>query len=609
MYKSLREYISALEKEGELLRIQTFVDPVEEMAEIADRVVKDGGKALLFENTGTSFPVAMNLFGSERRMALALGADSLENLTARIEGLLAAAVSPKGSMAEKINALPLLADAARWFPKRVGKRGECQQVILSGKDASLAALPILKCWPKDGGRFITLPIVNTIDPAAGVPNAGMYRMQVFGERTAGLHWHIHKTGAKHYEAYRKAGQRMPVSVCLGGDPAYAYSAIAPVPDGIDEYLLAGFLRGKPVRLVKSVTNDIYVPADCDFVIEGYVDPAEEKALEGPFGDHTGFYSLEDLYPVLHVTAITHRRDAIFPATIVGIPPQEDRYIAEATERIFLAPLRMAMQPDLEDMYMPPAGVAHNLAIISLGVRYAGHARQAVSAMWGAGQMMFNKFMLVTPAGTDIRDRASLAALIRGMEPEQAAIRGEGVLDVLDHTAATTGYGGKLALDLTLAADRQAPPFEIPADIVPEGGISLWNTEFYSEWGIVVLYAEPETEVDAARFVERNCPQARIAALFDTAARGLDGSELVWLGTGNADASRDVIIHAGTLIIDARTKLPGKEGYPSRFPNVVTSSVETIKKVDSRWEEYGIGEPLDSPSRRYRKLLKSEEAAI
>lgn len=609
MYSNLREFTDLLEREGELVRVKAYVDPVEEMAEIADRTVKSGGKALLFERTGTAFPVAMNLFGSERRMALALGAESLSGVTARIDRFLSEALRPKGSWTEKINALPLLADAAKWFPKRSHRRGECQQVILTDSEARLGLLPILKCWPADGGRFITLPIVNTVHPETGAPNAGMYRMQVLDDHTTGMHWHIHKTGAKHYEAYRRAGRRMPVSVCLGGDPAYTYAAIAPVPDGIDEYLLAGFLRGKPVRMVKSVTNDIYVPADCDFVIEGYVDASEAKVTEGPFGDHTGFYSLEDLYPALHVTAITHRCDAVFPATIVGIPPQEDRYIAEATEKIFLAPMRMAVQPDMQDLYMPPAGVAHNLAIISLDTRYPGHARQAVSSMWGAGQMMFNKFMLIAPAGTDIRNSSALAALLRGTEPGRDAIKGEGVLDILDHTAAIAGYGGKFALDLTGSPTEKVTKFEIPANILPEGGITLWNTDHYAEWGIIILYAEPGVPVDAAKFVERNCPQARIAALFDTAARGLEGNELLWLGTGNADASRDVTITAHTIIVDARTKLPGCPAYPSRFPNVATSSAETIKKVDSRWNEYGIGEFIASPSERYRRLTKSDGASV
>ena len=357
MHRSLSDYISLLEREGELVRIAAPVSPVEEIAEITDRVSKmpGGGKALLFENTGTDFPVLTNMFGSARRMALALGVGSLGEFSERVDGLLRQAMAPRPSFADKLRALPLLAGMSRWFPRTVSGRGECQQVVQTGAEASLAALPILKCWPADGGRFVTLPMVNTVDPQTGVRNVGMYRMQVFDDHTTGMHWHIHKTGARHYDAWKRSGRRMPVSVALGGDPAYTYAATAPMPDNMDEYLLAGFLRRRPVKLVKCVTNDIYVPADCDFVIEGYVDPAEEKAVEGPFGDHTGFYSLEDRYPLFHVTALTRRRDAVYPATVVGIPPQEDACIAQATERIFLAPIRMALQPEIRDMTMPEAG--------------------------------------------------------------------------------------------------------------------------------------------------------------------------------------------------------------------------------------------------------------
>ena len=609
MYGSLREYIDRLEREGELVRVKTFVNPVEEMAEIADRVVKHGGKALLFENPGTPFPVAMNLFGSDRRMALALGAASLDELPLRIGRLAEAAMSPKGSLAEKIGTLPLLGEAARWFPKRLRGRGACQQVVRTGDDASLDILPVLKCWPADGGRFVTLPMVHTVDPVTGAGNVGMYRMQVFDDRTTGMHWHMHKTGAKHYEAYRRAGRRMPVSVCLGGDPAYAYAATAPLPDGIDEYLLAGFLRGRPVRLVRCVTNDLYVPADCDFVIEGYVDPAEEKVVEGPFGDHTGFYSLEDRYPRFHVTAVTHRRDAVWPATVVGVPVQEDYFIAKATERIFLAPIRLALQPDLEGLHMPASGVAHNLAIVSQRVRYPGHVRQTVSSLWGAGQMMFNKYMLVVSAGTDVRDGRALARLLRAAEPERAAIRGEGVLDVLDHAAAETGYGGKLALDLTGLPEGEVPPLAVPGPIVPAGGIAAWSMEFYPEWGVAVLFAPPGAEADVAAFVRTNCPQARIAVLFDTAAQGLDGAGLLWLATADTDAGRDIRFCDGMLLADARTKLPGRAGYPARFPNPTVASKAIRTLVDARWEEYGIGDFLPSPSRLYERLRRGAGAAV
>lgn len=608
MYGGLREYIDLLEREGELVRVKACVNPAEEMTEIADRVVKHAGKALLFERTGTEFPVAMNLFGSPRRMALALGARSLDEIPARMERLLGAALSPKGTLAEKMGALPLLGEAARWFPKRLRGRGACQQVVRTGGDASLAALPVLRCWPADGGRFVTLPMVHTADPETGAVNVGMYRMQVFDERTTGMHWHMHKTGARHYEAWRRAGRRMPVSVCLGGDPVYTYAATAPLPDGIDEYLLAGFLRRRPVRLVRCLTNELWVPDDCDFVIEGYVDPAEEKVVEGPFGDHTGFYSLEDRYPLFHVTAITHRQGAVWPATVVGIPPQEDLYIAKATETIFLAPMRLAVQPDLTDLYMPAAGVAHNIAVAGFTPRYPGHVRQAVSALWGAGQMTFNKYLLMIPSGTDPRNVHTVAGLWRHADLSRALIRGEGVLDVLDHAAAVTGYGGKMAFDLT-GCTPDVPLWPLPDRVVAAGGIGAWSLEWLAEWGVVALFAEPDAAVDVGEFLRRNALRPQALVLFDAVAEGLSGEELLWLATGNTDAGRDVAFREGVLVADARTKLPGRPGYPSRFPNVVTADEATMDKVDRRWNEYGLGALQPSPSRRYRRLVRSDRAEV
>ena len=310
MYSNLREYIDRLEREGELIRIAAPVSTRFEIAELTDRVVKSegGGKALLFENTGTEFPVVTNMMGSSRRIAMALGVERLDDISARIDSLLKEALSPKGSLWEKMRALPLLADVAKWFPQSVAGRGACQQVVWQGDEVDLERLPMLHSWEADGGAFVTLPMVNTLDPETGMRNVGMYRMQRLDKRSTGMHWHIHKTGARHYDAYKRLGKRMPVVVTLGGDPAYTYAATAPMPDNMDEYLLAGFLRQKPVRLVKALTCDIRIPEDCDFVIEGYVDPSEEKIIEGDFGDHTGFYSLKDLYPRFHVTCITHRRD-------------------------------------------------------------------------------------------------------------------------------------------------------------------------------------------------------------------------------------------------------------------------------------------------------------
>ena len=615
MYGSLREYIDTLERHGELLRVGARVSPRFEIAEITDRMAKSegGGKALLFENTGTEFPVLTNMMGSDRRMALALGAESLDDIARRIDSMLGRALAPKGSLVDKLRMLPLLADMSRWFPREASGRGACQQVVLKGDEADIGRLPLLRSWEHDGGPFVTLPMVNTVDPESGIRNVGMYRMQRFDARSTGMHWHIHKTGARHYDAYRRMGRRMPVVVTLGGDPAYTYAATAPMPDNMDEYLLAGFLRRRPVRLVRALTCDIRIPEDCDFVIEGYVDPAEPKVVEGDFGDHTGFYSLKDLYPLFHITAITHRRDAVYPATVVGVPPQEDAYIAKATEKIFLAPIRMAVQPEVEDLWMPTAGTAHKLAVVSIAKRYEGQAHKVAQALWGAGQMMFNKYLVIASSSTHIRSFATLAALLRRADTARSIIRSEGVLDVLDHATATCGFGGKLAFDLT-DVDISTPtePIATPRTARPAGGIELFDTRFVESCGLLVLYAAPDRPdvADAERYLAENDIRGmKYVALFDYAAAGtMTAEDLLWLAAANTDPRRDVRhLSGGELLIDARSKHPSVEGNPPRFPNVVASSTETIRAVDERWEEYGLGERIESPSRRYRRMQLSTKA--
>jgi 4-hydroxy-3-polyprenylbenzoate decarboxylase len=607
MYINLAKYIERLDVEGELLKITTPVDPCLEIAEITDRVSKSqgGGKALLFENTGTGFPVLTNMFGSDRRMALALGVRSLEDIATRIEGLLGSVLSPKGTLGQKLQAIPLLANVARWFPKTIKGHGECQQVVLTGDAARLSMLPVLKCWPHDGGRFITLPLVHTVHPESGVRNVGMYRMQVMSDHTTGMHWHIHKTGARHYDAYRKAGiGRMPVSICLGGDPVYTYAATAPMPDGMDEYLLAGFLRQRPVKLVKCITNDIYVPTDCDFVIEGYVDTAEPKVEEGPFGDHTGFYSLTDLYPTFHVTAITHRHDAIYPATLVGVPPEEDAYIAHATEKIFLAPIRLAIQPEVCDLYMPTAGVAHNLAIVAMETAYTGQPEKVANSLWGAHQMMFNKYLVAIPAPADIRDEAVLAGLLRGVDVAHDVVFGQGILDILDHATTTQGYGGKMLIDAT--NPRPECPLSLPAEFAVPEGVAV-DEELVDDWRTLVLRTEPSAEIDVAGFVVQNRIEGiNLVAVFDTATAGLTPYELLWIGTANTDPRRDLKIAGEVLIADCRSKISGAEGMPTEFPNVVAMDGTTIARVDARWNSYNMGEFIISPSRRYKKLLLSDK---
>ncbi len=603
MHNNLQEFIDRLEREGELLRIKTAVDTQYEIAEICDRVSKsrDGGKALLFENTGTDFPVIINMLGSEKRMSMLCDVERLEMLTERIDSLLRSATSPMDSVWDKLRMLPLLTDVAKWVPRKSSSRGECQQVVLQGDDINLETLPILKCWGFDGGRFITLPMVNTVSAESGARNVGMYRMQVFDSKTTGMHWHIHKTGARHYEEYRARGERMPVSVALGGDPTYTYAATAPMPDNLDEYLLAGFLRQKSVKLAKCITNDIYVPSDCDFVLEGYVDPAEEKVIEGPFGDHTGFYSLQDYYPKFHITAITHRRNAIYPATIVGIPPQEDAYIALATERIFLSPIRFALNPEVRDLYMPTAGTAHNIAITSIESRYSGQAQKVILSMWGAGQMMFNKYLIVVSANKDIRSRTQLAALLRCANLQHSVIRGGGVLDVLDHATATCGLGGKMAIDLTATDTTRT--------LSPKWNDSMEgiDTHLLKEWGALIIRRSPEHEISLNEIYNEVKPeQINYILIFDSATSLLSDYDLLWLAAANSEPSRDVEIIDSVMLIDARSKKPGKGRNPHRFPNIVTSRPEVVALVDRRWTEYGIGEFIESPSLKYRALELSDK---
>ena len=613
MYKTLSEYIAALERAGELVRVNVPVDPVLEIAELTDREAKSpgGGRALLFENTGTPFPVLTNMMGSDRRIAMALGVESVDMLTGRIEELFAALTSPRPDLFDKLRMLPLLGRMSRWLPREVKGRGVCQQVVLQGDAARLDLLPVLKCWPQDGGCFVTLPLVHTLDPDTGVRNVGMYRMQLFSPQTTGMHWHLHKTGERHYRAYQRLGKRMPVTVCLGGDPAYTYAATASMPDNMDEYLLAGFLRERPVELVKCVTNDLRVPADCDIVIEGYVDPSEEKVIEGPFGDHTGFYSLEDYYPLFHVTAITHRRGAVYPATIVGVPPQEDAYIAKATEKIFLAPIRAAMLPEVRDLWMPEAGVAHNIAVVDIRTDYAGQALKAASSLWGAGQMMFNKFMVVTASGRPVRDVAALADLLRRIRIPDDLMFSRGPLDVLDHAAPETGLGGKLMFDAT-GVDPAAPleTVQLPFPFELSDGIVRVDYALSESWRVLLLSAPRGVRPDVFAFLEKNRVEGiKYVILLDEEVDTSRPGDVLWIASSDCDPSRDVTIRDGVVLFDCRSKAGGVNGFLRRWPNVVASSPETIARVDGRWNEYGLGKFMLSPSLHYSRLQYGEGAAV
>lgn len=604
MFKSTLSFIESLEAHGELIRVKAPVSTRLEIAELTDRQCKlpGGGKALLFENCGSRFAVATNLMGSSRRMAMALGVEWLDEITGRIDALFDKAMSPVVTFRDKLSMLPLLGRMSRLMPRRTSGRGECQSVVYKGDDVDLTLLPVPLWAPYDGAPFITLPLVHTLDAESGAYNTGMYRMQIADGRTAFMHWHIHKTGARHYEQYARRGEIMPVTVTIGGDPACTYAATAPLPDGVDEYMLAGFLRGKPVNLVKSLTNDIWIPADSDFVIEGYVDPSEEKAVEGPFGDHTGFYSLEDRYPLFHVTCVTHRRDAVYPATLVGVPPMEDRYIAEATERIFLSPIRHALQPEITDMYMPPEGVAHNIALFDIADRYEGNAFKTACSMWGAGQMMFNKFMVLTRgAGGALNDPSAIAPLLAGVDPERDILVSRGPLDVLDHSSSHFGFGAKMAVDAAHAPRRDDRP---PFDIRPLDGVD--DTLLREGWPVVTGRL---SRTDDFRTVAERLAAAtswggvRAVLLFDSGVPLHDRSLMLWTASANTDPGRDMIILGGVCFFDCRAKVGGINGFGRRWPNIVAMDDATVEAVDRRWTELMPGVPfIESPSRRYRGMV-------
>jgi 4-hydroxy-3-polyprenylbenzoate decarboxylase len=481
-FDSFSEFVYALEKAGELKRIQEPLATELEITELADREMKSpsGGKALLIEKPTVNgkisqFPLAINTMGSEKRMAMSLGANSVTDVAAELGALMKA--KPPSSFREAMSLLGTALDLRHAKPKVVG-RGACQEVVQRFESGAaktdsiptLLDLPILKCWPMDAGRFITLPCVVTKDPDTGERNVGMYRIQIYDEQTTGMHWQLQKVSARHGRRYYETGERMPVSIFLGGDPVFTFCATAPLPDGVDEFLLAGYLRKKSVELVKCLTNDLEVPADADFVIEGYVDPKEPLRMEGPFGDHTGYYSLADNYPVFHVTAITHRKDAVYPATIVGIPPMEDFYIGTASVKLFLPVIKMTF-PEIVDIALPAEGVFHNLVFVSIKKSYPMQAFKIMHGLWGMGQMMFTKYIVVVDADVNVHSTSDiLFRLCANTEPQRDTIFTKGPADVLDHATSEFAIGTKMGIDATKKLPgegfkREWPPLiEMPAAI-------------------------------------------------------------------------------------------------------------------------------------------------
>ena len=457
-HASFSAFVTKLDQAGELRRIAQPVATELEITEIADREMKSpgGGKALLFEHptvdgVRSKFPLAINTMGSERRMAMALGVDSVNDLAHQMQLILKA--KPPTSLRQGWDLLKQGVDLLHARPKRV-KDGPCKEVIVrldqGGADTtgfSLHDLPILKCWPQDGGRFVTLPNVYTRDPDTGERNLGMYRMQVYDGRSTGMHWQVHKVAARHGRRYYERGERMPVAVCLGGDPAYTFAATAPLPDGLDEVLFAGFVRKKSVELVRCETIDLEVPADVDFVLEGYVQPGETRP-EGPFGDHTGFYTPVDDYPVFHLTAITHRKDAIYPATIVGIPPMEDYYMGEASVRVFLPVFRMNF-PEIVDLALPAEGVFHNLVFVSIRKQYPYQAYKIMHGLWGMGQMMFSKYIVVVDEDCDVHNTSEvLFRLCANTDPQRDSTFIKSPCDSLDHAPSVPNIGSHMGFDAT-----------------------------------------------------------------------------------------------------------------------------------------------------------------
>jgi 4-hydroxy-3-polyprenylbenzoate decarboxylase len=517
-------------------------------------------------------------------------------------------------------------------------RGECQEVVLT--DPDIGKLPVITCWPKDGGPFVTLPIIHTKEPHTGVRNVGMYRMQVFGPTLTGMHWHKHKVSARHFSEYKKTGRKMPVAVALGGDPAYAYSATAPLPENVDEYMLAGFLRKKKVELVKCLTQpEIEVPADADFVIEGFVDPTEELIWEGPFGDHTGYYSLPDWYPRFHITAITHRKNAVYPATIVGIPPQEDAWLGKATERIFLAPIKMTLVPEIVDMDMPVEGVFHNLVITQIRKEYAGQGQKVMNAMWGAGQMMFNKILVIADERTLIRDYRRLAQdVFRNLNPATDVSFSQGPMDVLDHSCSRLGFGGKMCIDGTTKAieETEADRYELERSnysALTEAGLrARWpeitgvNLRLLAEQiPCLILSVRKDRPGHIRELHESLCglevmEGIKMILYVEHTVNASDLPVALWRFCNNLDPRRDHFLQERKsgfdpqklfvcLGLDGTRKTRDLDNFQRDWPNIIVADEATIAAVDRKWGELGLGPFLASPSLKFKDQLYGEEAVV
>ncbi len=601
-YPSLREFIDRLEFENELIRIQEQVSPILEIAEITDRVSKQpgGGKALLFENVeGSSMPVLINAFGSKKRMNAALGAYDVEEIAKRIERYLK--IPPPVTLLDKAKLLPMLLQAAQFPPKLIGgSKAPCQEGVHLNEDVNLDQIPILPCWPSDAGRFLTFPIVINRSVDKKIKNVGLYRMQIYDRKTTGMHWHIHKDGAHFFHEYRKQGKVMEVAVAIGADPASCYAASAPLPYGIDEFLLAGFIRKQSVPLVKCKTVDLEVPASAEIVLEGFIDPSEMR-LEGPFGDHTGYYSQDGDYPVFHLTAITHRKDPIYLTTIVGKPPQEDFYLGRATERIFL-PLLRTQLPEIVDMDMPVEGVFHNCVIVSIDKRYPMQSRRLMSALWGLGQMSFVKTIITVDGTIDIHNYNEVIELVLDrVNFDRDLFFSEGVLDVLNHASDNMLYGSKLGVDLTTKIEGE-PGFGVDTKFIPSESPLPSKEEVKEHFSALtdcrILELDSQRSVmyaalnktrpnQAAEFIEIFFKEPKFQAvnIVIVVEGHVDlGNDpvVMWKFFNNIDPKRDFHFNGNRLGVDTTQKMK-EEGYQQRWPEEIEMSEEIKTRVDAKWD--------------------------
>ena len=599
-YHSLREFIDRLENENELVRIKDHVSPILEITEITDRVSKQpgGGKALLFENVeGSNIPVLINAFGSSKRINMALGVRDIEKIPNDIDKYLK--IKPPSSLLEKVKLLPMLLEAAAFPPKMVSSRqASCQEVVLTGDDVDLGKIPILQCWPNDAGRFITFPIVvnRTIDRK--LRNVGLYRMQVYDKKTTGMHWHIHKDGAHFFHEFKKQGKIMECAVAIGADPAVCYSASAPLPFGIDEFLFAGFIRKSPVPLVKCKTVDLEIPATAEIVLEGFIDPSEMR-LEGPFGDHTGYYSQDGDYPVFRITAITHRKNPIYLTTIVGKPPQEDFYLGKATERIFL-PLMRTQLPEIIDMNMPAEGVFHNLVILSIDKRFPMQARRLMSALWGMGQMSFVKTIIVFDQDIDIQNTKKVVEnLLNKVDFTHDLFFSEGILDVLNHASDKAIYGSKLGIDATTKIEGEdESKIKSENNSKTASPLSEHVLESFTELTSCKILKQNDLHQVAFATLDKKKPQQgckvikkfmndkkfsaiTVFVLLENHENVNDASTVLWKILNNIDPKRDMYFFGNRVGIDVSCKT-GEPDFKQYWPDEIEMSNNIKQIVDQKW---------------------------